>query len=303
MRSKTLLITAAILVASACGTDAADEPAPASDDGAADTATESTPEPTEGIAGQTVNAELIFLGDSVSGTVAPPTLLTSPAAVQAYAGWFTSEPGLYRDVQGAFAARSGYPSPGQPLLAFTNGPSCANVDDADLMADGTRVYAAFQGEQPSKECLAAHTQIAIFAVSRSKLPADFTLVGTDSSSTDASAGPGELLTFQELDGALGYQPPDGREVTDDHALDEFVAALPSHQAEVRDATATLGDSQRAFGFVLTGCAATTAELIVTPSKVSAGTVGGELVRCIRPVFYVAVFAIDAEQLPSDVTIG
>jgi hypothetical protein len=302
MRSTTLLITAAILVATACGTDAADEPAPASDDDAADTATESTPEPTEGIAGQTVNAELIFLGDSVSGIVAPPTLLTSPAGVQAYAGWFTSEPGLYRDVQGAFAARSGYPSPGQPLLAFTNGPSCANVDDADLMADGTRVYAAFQGEQPSKECLAAHTQIAIFAVSRSKLPADFTLVGTDSSRTDASAGPGELLTFQELDGALGYQPPAGREVTDDQALDEFVAALPSHQAEVRDATATLGDSERAFGFVLTGCAATTAELIVTPSKVSAGTVGGELVRCIRPVFYVAVFAVDADQLPSDFTI-
>ena len=303
MRSKTLLITAAILVATACGTDAADETAPASDDGAADPATESTSEPTEGITGRTVKAELIFLGDSASGTVAPPTLLTSPAAVQAYSGWFTSEPGLYRDVQGAFAARSSYPSPGQPLLAFTNGPSCANVDDADLMADGTRVYAAFHGEQPSKQCLAAHTQIAIFAVSRTKLPAEFTLVGTDSSSTDASAGPGELLTFQELDGALGYQPPDGREVTDDQALDEFVAALPSHQAEVRDATATLGDSQRAFGFVLTGCAATTAELIVTPSKVSAGTVGGELVRCIRPVFYVAVFAVDAEQLPSDVTIG
>jgi hypothetical protein len=135
------------------------------------------------------------------------------------------------------------------------------------------------------------------------LPKDFTLVGTDSAGADASAGPGEPLVFQELTTSPDYQPPPAHEVTDDQDLDQFAAALPSDQAQVRDAAATLGADQRAFGFVLTGCAAMGAELIVTPSKVSAATVGGENVRCIAPMYYVAVFAVDADQLPDHVTLG
>ena len=42
---------------------------------------------------------------------------------------------------------------------------------------------------------------------------------------------------------------------------------------------------------------------MTPSKVSAATVGGENVRCIAPMYYVAVFAVDADQLPDHVTLG
>ena len=313
MRSTTLLLTAAFLAVAACGTETADDPATSSHDSGADSASDSgaesvDPQPdqaVDGIAGDKIRAEQVLLADSVSGVVAPPTVLASPASVQAYPGWFTAEPGLYAQVQGAFAAQGGYPSASQPLLAFTNGPSCMNVNAAKLMADGNQVFAVFDG-QKQKECFAAHTQVAIFAVDRSDLPKDFTLVGTDSSDAseaDSSAGPGELLAFQELRNALRYRPPPAQEVTEAQDFDEFVATLPSGQAEVRNATADLGDDQRAFAFVLAGCAARTAELVVTPTRVTAGTVGGEAVRCFRPVYYVAVFAVDSSQLPEGVRIG
>ena len=313
MRSTTLLLTAAFLAVAACGTETADDPATSSHDSGADSASDSgaesvDPQPdqaVEGVAGDEIRAGQVLLADSMSGVVAPPTVLASPTSVQAYPGWFSAEPSLYAQVQGAFAAQGSYPSVSQPLLAFTNGPSCMNVDAARLMADGDQVYAVFDG-QKQKECFAAHTQVAIFAVDRSDLPKDFTLVGTDSSDpseSDSSAWPGELLAFQELRNALRYRPPPAQEVTEEQDFDEFVAMLPSGQAEVRNATADLGDDQRAFAFVLTGCAARTAELIVTPARVTAGTLGGEAVRCIRPVYYAAVFAVDSSQLPEGVKIG
>jgi hypothetical protein len=313
MRPTTLLLTAAFLAVAACGTETAGDPAPSSNDSGADSASDPgaesvDPQPDqamEGITGAKIRADQVLLADSVSGVVAPPTVLASPTSVQSYPGWFSAEPGLYAQVQAALAAQGGYPSASQPLLAFTNGPSCMNVDDANLMGDGNRVYAVFDG-QKQKECFAAHTQVVIFAVDRADLPKDFTLVGTDSSDAseaDSSAGPGELLAFQELRYVRGYRPPPAREVTDEQDLDEFVAALPSGQAEVRNATADLGDDQRAFAFVLTGCAARSAELIVTPARVTAGTVGGEAVRCIRPVYYAAVFAVDSSQLPEGVKVG
>ncbi|HEU0288660.1 MAG TPA: hypothetical protein VFR22_16545, partial [Nocardioidaceae bacterium] len=255
----TLLITAAVLAVAGCGTDSPDSASPADDsgvggDGGGD-------HQTEGLAGQPIHAQLVLLADSASGIVAPPTVLDGPTAVQAYPGWFSDEPAVYNKVLDALAGQGGYPTGSQPLLAFTNGPSCASVDDAKLMVDGTQVYAAFNGDK-TEECLAAHTQVAIFQVSRTALPKDFTLVGTDSAGADASAGPGEPLVFQELTTSPDYQPPPAHEVTDDQDLDQFAAALPSDQAQVRDAAATLGADQRAFGFVLVGCAATGAELIV-----------------------------------------
>jgi hypothetical protein len=313
MRPTTQLLTAALLAVAACGTDTADDSAGSSNDSGADSASDPGAESvdpqsdneSEGITGNTVPADQVLLADSVSGAVAPPTVLASPTSVQSYPGWFSSEPDLYAQVRGALAAQSDYPSASRPLLAFTNGPSCTSVDDAKLMADGARVYAVFDGLK-QQECFAAHTQVAIFEVDRSDLPRDFVLVGTDSSDADdadTSAGPGELLAFQELRSTPSYQPPSAREVTDGSDLDEFAAALPSGRADVRNATTNLGDDQRAFAFVLTGCTATSAELILAPSHVIAGTVGGEAVRCFRPVHYAAVFAVDSDQLPKGVEVG
>ena len=309
MRSTTLVICAAFLAATACGTEtseSSDQPQPeppaggpsdsdTSDNGPSDNA------PGDNLVGEPVDAELILLADSVDATVAPPTMLADPTAVQAYPGWYSAEPDLYAEVRDALAGQSDYPTPGQPLLAFTNGPNCASVDDAALLADGDQVYAEFQG-QDHDECLAPHTQVAIFAVDRPELPKSFDLVGTDSSGPAAEVGPGELVAFQELTATAGYSPPPAREISDQKSLQDFVAALPSHQDEIRRAADDFASSRRTFGFVLTGCAATTAELVVTPSQVTAATVGGETVRCIRPIFYAAVFTVDADTLPDDVTV-
>jgi hypothetical protein len=298
MRSTTLLICAAVLAATACGTDKSDN--------ADDTGQQPKPEPsgsgpTDSLVGQPVDAELVLLADSVDAAVAPPTMLADPTAVQAYPGWFSAEPDLYGEVRDALTGLPDYPNASSPLLAFTNGPSCAAVDDAKLMADGSQVYAVFEG-QKHEECLAPHTQVAIFAVDRGQLPKSFDLVGTDSADAASDVGPGELVAFQELDATARSAPPFGLELVDQGALNNFVAGLPSHQAEVRREVGKLDPTARTFGFVLTGCAATTAELVVTPSHVTAATVGGEAVRCIRPVHYAAVFTVDADHLPADVTV-
>lgn len=291
MRSTLLLpITiAAVLTVAACGTDEADEP-------------QSTPsEPTEEIVGEPVDAELVVLADSADAAIAPPTVLTGPTSTQAYPGWYSSDPDLYGQVTKALGDLPDYPHAGTPLLAFTNGPNCATIDDARLMVDGERVYTVFEG-QDHEECYAPHTQVAIFSVDRSQLPKGFSLVGTDDSTAGPTTGPGELLAFEELDATAGFRPPKASEITDEASLDAFASSLPSHQDEIRALADELGGDHQVFGFVVSGCAATSAELVVTPRSVSAAPVGGEAVRCIAPVFYAAVFAADPDNLPGRLTL-
>jgi hypothetical protein len=302
MRSTTLLICAAVLAVTACGTDKSDNADDSGGESAGDQPAPSGSAPTEGLTGQPVDAELVLLADSVDAAVAPPTMLADPTAVEAYPGWYSAEPDLYAEVRDALAGMGDYPHASSPLLAFTNGPTCAAIEDAQLMADGAQVYAVFRGTEQD-ECLAPHTQVAIFDVDRADLPKSFDLVGTDSADAASDVGPGELVAFQELDVSGRFTATTGQDVTDQSALEDFAADLPSHQGKIRSAVGDLGSSQRAFGFVLTGCAATTADLVVTPSRVTAATVGGEAVRCVRPVYYAAVFTVDADNLPEEVKVG
>jgi hypothetical protein len=295
MRSTILVISAAVLAATACGTNEADQPQSSSGD---DTSSG------QQMSGEPVDADLVLLADSATAAVAPPAVLDGPTSVQAYPGWFSADTDLYSQVSDALASLSDYPHPVRPLLAFTSGPNCDTVDHAELMVDGTRVYTEFAG-QSHEECLAPHSQVAIFEVNRAALPKDFTLVGVDSSDTaDARAtdGPGELLAFDELDGTTRWRQLPAQEVTEPGDLADFVATIPSAPADLAHATDGLGADQRAFGFVISGCAATSAELVVTPSRVTAAPVGGENVRCIAPMYYAAVFAADADTLPEHFTI-
>lgn len=294
MRSTILVISAAVLAATACGTNGADQPQSSSGDASA---------PGQQMSGDPVDADLILLADSATAAVAPPTVLDGPTSVQAYPGWFSSDADLYGQVSDALAGLSDYPHPDRPLLAFTSGPNCDTVDHAELMVDGTKVYTEFDG-QSHKECLAPHSQVAIFEVNRAALPKNFALVGVDSSDTAgvrSTDGPGELLAFDELK-AVHFRQTFAQEVTEPADLAEFVATIPSAPADLAHATDDLGADQRAFGFVITGCAATSAELVVTPSRVSAAPVGGETVRCFAPMYYAAVFAADADTLPEHFTI-
>jgi hypothetical protein len=290
MRSTLLAISAAVLAATACGSNEADQPQSPSDDTGSDQ-----------MSGEPVDAELLLLADSATAAIAPPTLLDGPTSVQAYPGWFSADADLYGQVRDALAGLPDYPQADRPLLAFTSGPTCDSVDRAELMVDGSRVYAEFKG-QPHEECLAPHSQVAIFEVDRAALPKDFTLVGVDTSDAGATDGPGELLAFDELENTVRFQPPPAQEVTEPGDLADFVATIPSAPAGLAHATDRIGADQRAFAFVITGCAARSAELVVTPSRVSAAPVGGENVRCFAPMYYAAVFAADADTLPDQFTI-
>jgi hypothetical protein len=295
MRSKILVISAAVLAATACGSNEADQPQSSSGD---DTGSE------QQMSGDPVDADLVLLADSATAAVAPPVVLNDPTSVQAYPGWFSTDADLYDQVNDAFAGLSDYPRADRPLLAFTSGPNCDAVDQAELMVDGTNVYAEFEG-QSHEECGAPHSQVAIFEVNRAALPKDFTLVGVDSSDTAGARstdGPGELLAFHNMKGTVRFRQLPALEVTEPGALADFVAMIPSAPADLAHATDGLGADQRAFGFVISGCAATSAELVVTPSRVSAAPVGGEAVRCIAPMYYAAVFAADADTLPEHFTI-
>jgi hypothetical protein len=306
MRSTlTLTFAATVLAIAACGTNDADDADNTGNTGNGNHSDHSDepsePDPTDGLVGQKIDAELVLLADSVEAVVAPPVVLADPTSVRAYPGWYASEPDLYAQVNDALAGRPDYPNAGSPLVAFTSGPSCSKIDEAELRADGTKVYATFEGRDVG-ECLATHTQVAIFAVDRAQLPPDFTLVGTDSADAAESTGPGELIAFEKLDVPAGYQPPKAQELTDGLALDAFASALPSDGDRIRALADGLAADQRVLGFVITGGMERAAELVVTPHGVSAAPVGGEAVRCLAPEFYAAVFAVDPQHLPQHVTL-
>ncbi|MPZ59776.1 MAG: hypothetical protein GEU93_00490 [Propionibacteriales bacterium] len=285
MRRRTLryLVTPlAVLVMSACGTSD-DQNAPP------DSSTEES--------GVPIEARLVLLANDAGSHGAPPALLDDPASVLAYPGWFAGEPTAYDEVRDALVRRDDYPNPARPLLAFTHGPNCLTAEGAGLIAEGRRVDAVFHG-QDHDGCDAPQTQIAIFEVDAADLPERFTLPGPGKPKTSghAAVGPGGLLAFEELDAPAGFEAPPGHEVTEPADMERFVSAMPSDREALRRSTDRLGPRQRAFGFVVTGCALTRAELVLTPSRIGATAVGGENVRCVRAAYYAAVLAVGAERV-------
>ncbi|MQA97323.1 MAG: hypothetical protein GEV11_22775 [Streptosporangiales bacterium] len=73
--------------------------------------------------------------------------------------------------------------------------------------------------------------------------------------------------------------------------------LVAASASERDA------DERRFGFVLSGCRATSAILTITSERMSPQPVDGENIRCVRAEHFVAIFDVDAEMVPPEAEIG
>lgn len=90
--------------------------------------------------------------------------------------------------------------------------------------------------------------------------------------------------------------------------DSLATALERAQAQHLDqAKAALaedpGPGRRGFAFVLIGCAETGAELQISPAEIDAELTGGEDINCDAPVFFLATFIVDEDDVPEGARLG
>lgn len=81
-------------------------------------------------------------------------------------------------------------------------------------------------------------------------------------------------------------------------------AQAQHLDQAQDALAEAPEpGERGFAFVLIGCAETDAVLHVSQQHIDAELTGGENINCAAPVYFLATFTVDADQVPAGARLG
>lgn len=81
-------------------------------------------------------------------------------------------------------------------------------------------------------------------------------------------------------------------------------ARAQHLEQAQDALrAKPQQGERGFAFVLIGCAETGAELQITESTIDAELTGNEDTVCAAPVYFLATFIVDADEVPEGAELG
>ena len=156
--------------------------------------------------------------------------------------------------------------------------SCTPAKEAGLQRDKDgELSMTAPGHVPEPiECFVAVITVAVLSV--------------DADDAPVGAGDGAELIEFDLTGFGAPAEPTAVEITDDDALllDILPAGAEIPDLPPRDA------ADRRFGFVRSGCANTTAELIVTPQLLDA-RLGydehGMVVNCARAEFFLVVFDV------------
>ena len=261
---------------------------------------------------RTVRAELLLFEQGHGhGFPRVATVLRSRADARAVRGWFTGEG---RDVPDPddierLAARRDYGR--EAVVLFSHAGGCDTARGARLTSDGPkRLSMALTGVTRHDECEAPYRTIAMFAVDKALAPADGLVLGGARAGTPDPVSPARLLAFAELPGP----PPRAAraaEVTQPDQLDAFAGSLragPLVEHELRDLPEGVRGRRR-FGFVLSGCGAESALMVIEAERLAAepfGQAGGrdaDAARCPSPEHYAAVFEIDAENVPPRARMG
>ncbi len=97
----------------------------------------------------------------------------------------------------------------------------------------------------------------------------------------------------------------GAEVTTVAQFDRFAGdLLAGDTSDVRGRVAQYRkDGIRLFAFVLSGCQHDGASLVIRDTRISAMPTGGENVSCFVAEYFLAVFAVPADRVPANVTVG
>ncbi|XVQ09427.1 hypothetical protein ACQP1W_44025 [Spirillospora sp. CA-255316] len=254
---------------------------------------------------RTVKAELLAFHQG-HGLPDVSTVLRSRTDVRAVRGWF-AETGRGApdagDVERLAAGRD-YGREAVVLFSYTGG--CDSARGARLTSDGPgRLNMDLTGVTEHEECYAPYENLAMFAVDKAMAPDGLTLGGSRTGSPDP-VSPGRLLAFEKLPGP---PPRSARaaEVSQPDQLEGFLGSLPGATAGALEDGLGGGTSGqqggRRFGFVVTGCRARTAIMMIGEDRLAAEPVGDGTARCETAEHYAAVFTVEAPHVPPAARIG
>jgi hypothetical protein len=278
----SVLVSLALLLAGAlsgCGRPSAD----------------ASPGPT----GAPVDAEVVAF-KLVDSTKPYATVLDDKNHVLGYTSRLTSsEASMAADLKDKLA---GYDLGAKALLVFHAGIGCDTAGGVELRRSGDDFAIRYLDVTEREECVVAKSTVAVFGIDRGELPARPTLQGDP---PDPAAA-GELIGFQQF-GRNGLRVPEveATEISQpdqaERFLKQFPDGFPELAADVRGAGRAAGS--RVFAFPVSGCRNDGAVLVVEPEQLSAVPTGGENVRCVMAEHYIAVFSIDADDVPVEARIA
>lgn len=299
---RPLLVPAlAVLVAlaAACGVDDGSATGPGTT-GPAPTGGPTTTGPAGPPPGEVVEAELVALEAATYLGRLPAigdALVADGAGWEAYAGSFAT----VGDLTDRLLERVDRPPSGSYLVAGVVAANCAVPEGVDLVRTGPGALELVATGMPDPEpvCVAPVVTVAALVVDGAAVDDVETVGGR---SVAGPAGPATEVLLRSIDsGGVERDAPTAVELDPGDGVEALRRGLGLDEDPV-DELPALADGDRRFGFVRSGCAEDTAELILTAElihaalrEVAAGATGGT--DCAEAVTFVAVLDVDAGYVP------
>jgi hypothetical protein len=271
---RNLAAVALVLLATACGPSPAGAPGPRPEAGP-------------------LAAEVLAFEPQGYAPRAYAAISTTPIRPDAFAGWFAGAGSLENEP----AERKA--KPGTTYVAVTASTHCRVPESVEVTRAGTDLRVTFEGGADREECYRAVGPLAVLALPDEQLPGEqLRGVRTVNGAAPVGAGgPGRLADFVPL--RAGRLPAAAAELGDTAALRSTLAAAG---VDVSGAVATalertVATGERGFAFVLTGCAETSAVLLIGHDTITADLTGGDGAVCDAPAYFLATFVADADHVP------
>jgi hypothetical protein len=231
-----------------------------------------------------------------TGPYPEPTAAISdhPVDLDAFAGWRAA---------GA-PDPSGDPLPADPdkaYVVFTESTGCRMPETVDLTRDGDELTVHWIGGEEREECAAPFNPLAHLAVDKAAVDGVRSVSGAKMVDPD---GPAKLTDFVDL----GPLDPVGIQPITLADKETLVQQLTGAGAEdVTEARAALDRPVPAgstgYAFVLPGCGASHAVMVVTVETLTARLSGASDVVCDAQFGYLAVFHLPDRYRPESAQLG
>ena len=219
---------------------------------------------------------------------------TTPIRPQAFASWFAGAGSLQTTADDRPVA------PGWTYVAAAASTGCRAPESVEVARAGTDLRVEFAGGIERQECVRAVGPLAVVAVPSKDVRGVRTVNGI---APVAAGGPGQLVDFVPL--GTGRITPGAAELGDTAALRAQLAAagvaMSGAVGTALDRTA--GTDERGFAFVLTGCAETSAVLLLAHDKITADLTGGEGTACDAPEYFLVTFVAGADHVPEGAVLS